>query len=143
MLEKLIGPSTPGIDKIQFLKDNCDEVEKLGYTRNFTQDELDGMKDDLADVSIDINDIEVEKKETNAEFKKRLDTLKDERKDLLEKIRTRSEFVNEECFKFIDHESETTGYYNKEGELVSTRRIKPEERQTNIRQFARLTGTND
>ena len=59
-------------ERLRLLKDNCDVVEMKSYMRKFTQDELTQMKDELAEESIQLNDIEVERKEVMNEFKERI-----------------------------------------------------------------------
>lgn len=66
-------------DRWQFLCDNADAVEKIGYTHRFTPEELAQKKESLAEVSITINDIETEKKEVMEEFKERLKPLNEEK----------------------------------------------------------------
>jgi len=141
-LSKQIGAEYPEVTRAQFLKDNCDKIESIGYTRDFTQEEMDTMKDNLADVSIKLNDLSIKKKELVKEINDEIKPKDQKRKVILEHIRKKSEYVNEDCFQFIDHESNMVGYYNSEGLLVSSRRIKPEERQTKMFKLPR-TGTND
>lgn len=119
-------------ERIQFLKDNCDSVEYLGYVRKFTPEEITEIKSELSDTSIKINDIEEEKKAQSEIFKSRLKPLYKEKQESLKKIKNKSEYVEENCFKFINHASSTVGYYNEQGDLVEQRPIKPDERQTNI-----------
>ena len=103
-MEKFISPA--------LLEDNADKKEMLGYTRNFTEDELLSFKDDLADVSIDIDQVEEEKKEAVKGYNETLKEQKAERTRLLKNIRQKAEYVNENCFKFIDHDAREVGYYN-------------------------------
>lgn len=131
-MEKFLGQEYPESRREQFLKDNCDAVEEIGYTRRFTPDELNQKKELLANASIEINDIEEEKKRVMAEFKERLKPLDEERKSLLGEIRSKAQFVNEECYKFIDHETRMVAYYNKLGEMVSSRPAMPQEMQKTI-----------
>lgn len=131
-MEKYIEPA--------LLSDNCDKKESLGYTRQFTPEELAKMKDDLADVSIEIDNIEVEKKEVTKSYNDDLKVKKTGRVALLKNIRFKSEFVNEECYKFIDHDAREVGYYNSKGQLVYQRPIRPDEMQKSIFEVKR-TGT--
>lgn len=139
-MDKYLGQEYPEVERARFLKDNCDNVEPFGYTRNFTQEEMDAMKDNLAEVSIELDQLSIEKKEVVAEIKSKIKPKERVKADLLTKIREKSEFVKEDCFKFIDQEAGKVGYYNSEGVLVYERGIKPDERQT--RMFALKTGTN-
>jgi len=124
------------------LEDNADKKEMLGYTRNFTEEELLSFKDDLADVSIDIDQVEEEKKEAVKGYNETLKQQKTERTRLLKNIRQKAEYVNENCFKFIDHDAREVGYYNEKGNLVYERPIRPDEMQKSIFEVKR-TGTSN
>lgn len=140
-MDKFLGQDKSEVERINFLADNCDAVEEHGYTRRFSTDELNQKKENLANLSVEINDIEEEKKDAMDTYKDRLKPLNIDKKVLLDEIKKKSEFVNEECYKFIDHEEKIVGYYNKYGELVSSRPIMPQEMQKTI--FQLKTGTND
>lgn len=113
-MDKFLGQEIPEQERWQFLKDNADSVEKIGYTHRFTPDELAQKKKVLAEVSISINDIEVEKKEAMQEFKERLKPLTEEKQELLDHIKRGSEFVeDEECVKILYHDEKMAGFYNK------------------------------
>jgi hypothetical protein len=128
--------------KRELLEANCDAVEEVGYTRQFTPEELNERKEDLADTSISISEIENEKKQANDDFKSRLKPLEERKTTLLTELKTKSEFVKEECYKFICHDERMVGYYNSEGELVDKRPIRPQEMQKTI--FSQMrTGTDN
>lgn len=142
-MERFLGQEIPESQRFQFLKDNADAVENFGYTKRFSSDELNQKKEALANYSIEINDIEEEKKDAAAVFKERLKFPNEQRKELLNQIKESSEFVKEDCAKFIDHEERLVGYYNSMGELVYTRPIMPQEMQKTTFSIHRKTGTED
>ncbi|MCD8137945.1 MAG: hypothetical protein LUH01_19130 [Parabacteroides gordonii] len=143
-MDKFLGQEIPEKDRWQFLQDNADAVEEIGYTHRFTPDELAQKKESLAETSIKINDIEVEKKEVVDGYKERLKPLNEEKVKLLENIKKGSEYVdNEECVKILFHEEKMVGYYNQLGGLVYSRPIMPQEMQKTIFNMNRKTGTND
>lgn len=143
-MEKFLGQEIPEKDRWQFLQDNADAVEEIGYTHRFTPDELAQKKESLAETSIKINDIEVEKKEVMDGYKEQLKPLNEEKQVLLENIKKGSEYKpHEECVKILDHDEKLAGYYNKLGELVYSRPIMPQEMQKTIFNINRKTGTND
>ena len=125
-MDKFLGQDIPEQERWQFLQDNADAVEKIGYTHRFTPEELAQKKETLAEVSITINDIEIEKKEAMDEFKERLKPLNEEKQELLDHIKRGSEFVE---------------FYNKLGELVYSRPIMPQEMQKTVFSINRKTGT--
>ena len=143
-MDKFLGQEIPEKDRWQFLQDNADAVEEIGYTHRFTPDELAQKKESLAETSIKINDIEVEKKEVMDGYKEQLKPLNEEKQVLLENIKKGSEYKpHEECVKILDHDEKLAGYYNKLGELVYSRPIMPQEMQKTIFNINRKTGTND
>lgn len=142
-MDKFLGQEIPEKDRWLFLKDNADAVEEVGYTHRFTPDELAQKKESLAETSIQINDIETEKKDVMEDFKQQLKPLNETKQILLENIKKGSEYVeNEECAKILYHEEKMVGYYNKLGELVYSRPIMPQEMQKTIFNMNRKTGTD-
>ena len=141
-MDKFLGQDIPEKDRWQFLQDNADSVERIGYTHRFTPEELAQKRESLAETSIKINDIEIEKKEVMESFKADLKPLNEQKKELLDNIKKGSEYrENEECVKILDHEERMAGYYNKLGELVYSRPIMPQEMQKTIFNINRKTGT--
>lgn len=131
-----------GTKRIEFLESNCDAVEEKGYMKPFTPEQLTEMKDTLASTTIEINDIEEEKKTVMDEFKKRLEPYKEEQKELLANIKNKAKFVNEKCYKFVDRETRMVGFYNEDGHLIDSRPAYANELQGTIFQIKR-TGTDN
>lgn len=143
-MEKFLGQDVPEENRWQVISDSADKIEEIGYTHRFTPEELAQKKEMLAETSIKINDIEVEKKEAMEEYKRRLKPLTDEKQILLDNIKKGSEYrAHEECAKVIEQENRMVGYYNKLGELVYSRPIMPQEMQKSIFNINRKTGTED
>lgn len=128
-MEKLLFQDYPEDQRAQFLKDNCETVEPVGYMRRFTQDELAEKKDRLSTVAIEINDIEDEKKAETDKFKIKLKPLDNEKDVLLKQLKNKTEYVKEPCFKFLFEDEGMAGFYNSSGELISSRPLLAEERQ--------------
>lgn len=143
-MDKFLGQNIPEDERWQFLQDNAVAVEEIGYTHRFTPDELAQKKESLAETSIKINDIEIEKKEVMDGYKEQLKPLNEEKQKLLENIKKGSEYVHDEkCAKILYYEEKMAGYYNKLGELVYSRPIMPQEMQKTIFNMNLKTGTND
>lgn len=142
-MDKFITQDIPEDRRKQVLSDSCDAVEEIGYTRRFSIDELNHKKENLANLSIEINDIEEEKADAMSAFKFRLKPLVEDKTTLLADLKTKSEYVKRECYKFIDHENKMVGYYNELGELVSSRPIMPQEMQKSFFTLTHKTGTEE
>lgn len=131
-----------------FLKDNCDKVEEKGYMKPYTPEELQQRKKELANASIEIAEIEQEAKEAAAHYKGKLKPLKETRARMVGDIKSKSEYVKELCYKFVDQEARETGYYNKEGDLIESRPATADELQTTLfgvirNQESQKTGTDN
>jgi hypothetical protein len=130
-----------GTQRESFLKDNCDRAEKKGYMKPFTPEQLQGYKESLAELSIQIEQTEDEKKEAARCYKKMLDPLTERRTEMIRNIRQKAEYVNEVCYKFVDRDERQTGYYNADGDLIELRPATADELQGNL--FSMKTGTNN
>lgn len=130
------------IQRESFLKDNCDACEQKGYMKPYSPEELQGHKEKLANVSIEIAEIEAEMKQVQAEYKGRLKPLKEARSMMVSNIKSKAEYVNEMCYRFTDQETKETGFYNKDGKLIESRPATADELQPTIFHALR-TGTND
>lgn len=132
-----------GRDRTQFLRDNADTVEDLGYTKAIPTEQLDELKEQLVETNIKLLDLRTAKKEANKEFNDQIKELEEINDEATAKLKSRTEYVIEPCYKFI--EGNEVGYYNNAGELVFTRPAKPEERQRQLFTTADYlgTGTND
>jgi hypothetical protein len=141
---KKLGQEFPsGMARRSFLNDNADSVEKKGYMRKFTEDDIVDFKNNLSETDIQINDIEEEKKEVVNVFKLKLKPLQNQRQKLLKDLKHKAEFVTEECYKFIDTETRMVEYYNVEGEMIETRPANADELQRNLFQDLRKNGTEN
>lgn len=130
------------IQREAFLKDNCDACEQKGYMKPYSPEELQGHKEKLANVSIEIAEIEAEMKQVQAEYKGKLKPLKESRSMMVSNIKSKAEYVNEICYRFTDQETKETGFYNKDGKLIECRPATADELQPTIFSVVR-TGTND
>ena len=125
-----------------FLEDNCDKVEEKRYMKPYTYEELQGHKENLANISIEIAVLEAEMKQVMQGYKGKLKPLLEERLIMVGNIKSKAEFVMEPCYRFTDQDAKETGYYNAEGVLIETRPATADELQPNIFHELR-TGTND
>lgn len=148
MIDKNLGQDIKNpVERLQFLKNNCRGIEEKGYMQQFSPEEMAGMKDTLAECSISINTIEIEKKDVVDTFKERLKPLELDRKQLLENIQKKAQYVTEETYKFLFEEDRMVGFYNKDGVLIDARPMNADDGQLNMFMpsvdFAERSGTND
>lgn len=125
----------------QFLADNADAVVRKTYMQRFTPEELQARKEELANVSISINDIESEKKDAMKEFKDRLDPLTEQRTILIGDIRRKAKEVTGDCYCFVNEEERMTYVIAENGECIEARPCTADELQKSVFQTLRATGT--
>ena len=139
-MDKVLGQEYEGKARIDFLRDNCDAVEDLGYTKQLPNEEIEALKDRLVENNIQLRDVRADKKAANKEFNDQIKQLEESNDEVTGKLKAKSEFVTEACFKFVDTETREVGYYNREGLLVYCRPARPKELNKNIFRMSR-TGT--
>lgn len=127
----------------QYLADNADSVVKKTYMQRYTPEELQARKEELANVSISINDIEAEKKEAMKEFKERLDPLTEQRTILIGDIRRKAKEVTGDCYCFVSEEERMTYVISENGDCIEARPCTADELQKTVFQPLRKTGTED
>lgn len=62
-------------ERVQFLRDNADAIEELGYTKPIPTAQLDVLKDQLVQNNIQLRDIRADKKEAMKEFSNQIKEL--------------------------------------------------------------------
>jgi hypothetical protein len=140
-MDKVLGQEYEGKARIDFLRDNCDAVEDLGYTKQLPNEEIEALKDRLVENNIQLRDVRADKKAANKEFNDQIKQLEESNDEVTGKLKAKSEFVTEACFKFVDTETREVGYYNREGCLVYCRPGRPEEMQKSMFSPVLRTGT--
>lgn len=108
-------------------------VTKESYTKLLSDDEITERRKNLADVSIEINDIEEEKKKVMDEFKLRLKKPIEIKKELLNAIKHKAEQRNGNLFHIDDQENGFMYIFDEEGVCVDSRPLRPTERQIKIK----------
>jgi hypothetical protein len=143
MIEKEYGKHLPMEERADYLRNTCDGTEEVSYSRVFTPEELAKQRELLTDASIKLADIDEEKKAAMDAFKEQAKPYIEQKNKAIENLRTKAETVTEECFKYFDEDTKMVGFYNKEGNLVSSRPAFPNEMQKTMFQVLRKDGTNN
>lgn len=143
MIKKEYGKEYSLEEREQFLRNTCDGMEEISYSRLFTPEELAKQREVLTEASIALVDIETAKKEAMADFKEQAKPYEEQKAKAIENLKTKSETVFETCYKYIDEETKMVGFYNAEGNLVSSRPAFPDEMQKTVFAEIRKTGTDN
>ena len=143
MIAKEYGKDLAIEAREEFLRNTCDGTEEVSYSRVFSPEELAKQRELLTDASIRLADIEEDKKQAMADFKEQAKPYAEQRAKAIQNLRTKAETVTEVCYKYFDEETNMVGFYNREGNLVSSRPAFPNEMQKTMFQVLRKEGTNN
>jgi hypothetical protein len=131
-MEKFIMPELMPDDRLRYLIDNCDAHEQTTYYKELTREEIDGKRELLVDNLIKVSQAEDELNVHKAEFKSVADPLKLENKSLQFEVKTGKAEIKGRIFHFADHSNGTMNTYDEAGEFVSSRRLRPDEKQARL-----------
>ena len=95
----------------------------------------------MANIDLDMAALEEEKKAFMQAYKDKLKPKKERKKTLLTDIKRGYEEITDECFKFMERSTRTTGYYNGNGDLVKERPMEAQEMQKTVFEDIESTGT--
>lgn len=143
MLDRELGADIAPKNRAQFLRDNCDKIEEMSYAKPIEAEELEQKRVELERVSINISDLNQQKKDYNDAFKMEMDPLNVVHKNIIKDLKEKSVQVTENCFVFVDEESRMAGYYSADGVLRYTRPATANEMQKTVQMEMRRTGTNN
>jgi hypothetical protein len=127
-------------------KESCDKVvENFSYFKKFTPAEMDEMKDNLADKSIELNALQEEFDEVKSLHKDKTKPIKKAISGLLTNIKAKGQTIVEEVYQINIQEENRAYFYNQAGEEVFSRPLKADEKQKTLFSIEResKTGTND
>ena len=132
MTNNYFSPDVSPSERLQLLQDNADKIENAKYYVQLTQEELDAKREKLTDNSIRLSEFEDELEEIKVGFKSKMNPLKIENKGLLVEVKTKQQLKSGNLYHIANHNSSMMEIYDSNGELVSSRRLLPEEKQQTI-----------
>lgn len=128
---------TPIEERAQILRDNCDKIVEQCYTRKFNTEETNEKRAELANVSIQIADLEEKLAEIRADYKGRIKPLIERMGKIRGELKSGGEWVSGECYQFLDADEGKAALYDPKGYKIEERDMRPEERSRTIFQGIR------
>lgn len=136
-MQKQFMPELAPDERLRVLRDNHkSEVGK--YFVQLSQAEMDQRREKLADNSIKLFKMGEELKEVKAEFKEKMEPLTRDNNQIMEELDTKQAERDGELF-FVPNYDPTEDFplgsmeiYDENGDLISVRRLQPNERQERI-----------
>lgn len=131
-MSKQFMPDASPEQRLQMLKDHCDSMEETKYFKDLTPDELDVKRETFVDNSITLSTLEDELNAYKESYKNQMKPLKDNNKALQTQIKMRKENIEGVLFHIADQAVGIMETYDEFGEFVSSRRLRPDEKQTKL-----------
>lgn len=122
----------PAEQREQMLRDMATKSNVEQVVRHYTDDEKQQMKDFVVENSISLKDQTEEFKAIAAEFNKAKKALSEDLNDALTRIKKGFSENEETVFLMADHDDNEMHVYDKFGEYLYSRKMRPEERQTKV-----------
>lgn len=131
-MDKQLFQSYSPEERVRMLNDNAEKKEEMTHPVELTGDELNDVKDYFISTTVEMKKLEDRKKEFQEWFKNEMKPLKDRYAELQEQLRYKVIEVTEDVLYIADHDEGMMGMYNEEGDLISQRPLKKEERQIRL-----------
>lgn len=125
-------PEANAKDRTIIMQENAAKIEQTTYQKNLDADELAARREDLADDCIKLNQFEDELKEIKDDFKLKMDPLKTANKIRLTEIKTKQTTADGILYHMANHADSVMEIYDADGMFISSRRLRPEEKQGTI-----------
>jgi predicted RNA-binding protein with EMAP domain len=127
LINRLITLSEP--DRISVLESECASVEEGTYTRSLTDSELLSYKETLAEKSVEQAQILEEFKNVKDTYKQKLKPISKEISNSLQAIKFKAIESIGRQYKLADHDEQMIYIVDTQGDVIHSRRMRPEERQ--------------
>ena len=132
MQNEIYLPEVSVQERRSILEAHAVKVETTKYQKQLTPDELDARREIHTDNSIKLSELDDELTAVKRGFKERMDPLRMQNKLLLTEIKTRQQTVDGVLYQLPNFDSGFMETFNEEGELIGTRKLRPDEKQGNI-----------
>lgn len=125
-------PERTDADRLEILTDSADHIEETTFYKDLSEDDLTVKRETFVENNIEISKHQEILDIAKAEYKANTKPLAMHNEILLTEIKTRKTTVKGKLFHIADHDSNVMNTYDEKGEFISSRRLRPDERQTRI-----------
>lgn len=119
-------------ERREFFENNAAEIYQGKYSRPLTEDEVVDAKDKLSDSYIKLSDLEADFEEKKVIHKEKVKPFKIHIGSLAVEIRTRQRFTVGTVYSLANHHTGYMENYNEFGKFLSSRKLRPDEKQAGL-----------
>lgn len=131
-MAKVFAPELPADERLNALRNNADKIETTTYEKELTTEELDAKREEFVDNSIAVSKLEDELAEKKKEYKNKIEPIKLVNRMLQHEVKTKKKEVKGQLFHMANHADSMMETYDESGELVASRRLRPDEKQVRM-----------
>lgn len=132
MIENELKKVTDPDKRFELMEAMCMTSQEQSYTREPTDEELQSMKDELAEAAVELAEIKIEEAEFKNDFKKKKKPLETKIDKIVHEIGEGEITIEATVFKFVDYKSKRTYEVDEHGVFVADRPSFPDELQKNL-----------
>lgn len=136
-MEKQILQNLSKKDRIDNLQAMAHSVEETTYYKQLSPEELEVRQEKFIANTMKMNDLETKKKAFVESVKSEQKPLSVENTDLLQSLKTKTEKVEGVLYHIDDQDEGMMNSYDEDGNFVSSRRLRPDEKQSSIFKIAK------
>lgn len=125
-------PDLTNEQRLRLLQDNAVSSEETKYYRELSEEDLVDKHKELSKNLIDLSHKEDEFKVVKDAYKVETKPLVEANKKLLTDIKMKKELIDGTLFHLDDQEKGIMTTYDEYGEFISSRRLRPDERQARL-----------
>ena len=114
------------------LEANAEKFGEMTYAKPLLPEEMEAERINFSQKSIEIAIKQDKFKEISDQHKAEIKPMIEESRTILSMIKTKQKMVTEVVYHLADHNDGLMCTYNSRGELISSRRLTPEENQLSI-----------
>jgi hypothetical protein len=122
----------PQKEKEQWLETHATKIEEGQYFRPYDGEDLNQGRADFTAKAIELTRIEAEFEEIKNNFKAKIKMAKAQRAILMQNLMQQGEWLDGKQYMFDDQEIGMMHLFDESGQIISSRRLRPEERQMNL-----------
>lgn len=136
-MEKQILQNLSKKDRIDNLQAMAHSVEETTYYKQLSPEELEVRQEKFIANTMKMNDLETKKKAFVESVKSEQKPLSVENTDLLQSLKTKTEKVEGVLYHIDDQDEGMMNSYDEDGNFISSRRLRPDEKQSSIFKIAK------
>lgn len=131
-MDHFLFQDKPPDERKRILRDSADSVEETTYQKPLTEEQVALRRERHSNNCIEISKKADDLAEAKSTYKAAVDPMIKANKSILSELKHKQATMFGMLFTMLNHEERQVYVYDETGELISSRRMRPDERQLTI-----------